>query len=189
MLLAAKLIPLSKFHINKKVRDDMADDVFTMEEPDIASFIKDLDLCKQEVRQAVAEGLNEGGKIIAAEMKRLAAPICHVLPEWISAGGIELQKNGKLSIKVGYRDFRSGDWPVIGLIFEHGRPGQSSSTRQSEYRYWHYKTKTGKTVFINQKKGPIQPQPHIRRGFDNKKIEASDLIIRKVEAVQKKAMT
>lgn len=160
------------------------DDVFSMDMPDLNEFVQSLDLLKKEVRQAVTEGIKEGAGIIREEMKRLAEPINIQLPNYIVSGDIETTKSGRLKVRTGY-DYSPGyedpGWIVVGMTYEFGRPGQSSSFRKNEYRFWSYRRLgKGKLISMKQKKGAIQPRSHIRRGHDNKVREASDALIKKV---------
>lgn len=89
---------------------------------------------------------------------------------------------------------------VIGLMYEFGRPGKSDiSKRQSKTvkqkrkrrkkipvrsnrknaKGWKYSEAVPTEVEIS--KGMIAPVPHIRRGFDNKKEEAAELLFRELE--------
>lgn len=168
-------------------------EIFSTDIPDINKFIQDLDLLKEEVRHAVADGIKEGGHIIRDEMKRLAAPICIQLPNYIVCGDVETtKKNGRIKVKIGY-DYSPGyedaGWIVVGMVNEFGRPGQSSTLRKSEYRYWHYRRLgKGKLISMKQRKGAIQPKSHIRRGFDNKVGEATNALIQKVTNTEDKIM-
>lgn len=159
---------------------------FSMDDSDVGKLISSLDLMKEDVRAAVAEGLRDGAEIIAAEQRRLAGEISSKLPPAISVGKIETTKKGRLRIASGYLHFNGSDNKdpaVIGSVFEYGRPGKSKAHSDPK-RYWHY-TRNGKTIFLVQEKGTIQPRPHIRRGFDNKKEEACRVLESRVNSVIK----
>lgn len=172
----------------------VGDEVFSTDMPDINKFIQELDLLKKEVRQAVADGIKEGGHIIQAEMQRIASSINSKLPDFISCSDIETTKSGRIKVRIGY-DYAPGfedegaKWIVVGMVNEFGRPGKSSTFRQNEYRYWSYRRLgKGKLISMKQKKGAIQPRPHIRRGFDNKVGEAAKALIQKVENAEDKRL-
>lgn len=158
----------------------------SMDDSDIGKLISSLDLMKEDVRGAVADGLRAGAEIIAAEQRRLAGEISSKLPPAISVGKIETTKKGRLRIASGYLHFNGSDNKdpaVIGSVFEYGRPGKSKAHSDPK-RYWHY-TRNGKTIIMVQEKGTIQPRPHIRRGFDNKKDEACRALESRVNSVIK----
>ena len=162
-------------------------ETLSMDDSDIGKLISSLDLMKEDVRGAVAEGLRAGAEIIAAEQRRLAGEISSKLPPAISVGKIETTKKGRLRIASGYLHFNgsdSKDPAVIGSVFEYGRPGKSKAHSDPK-RYWSYVSKTGKRVEMEQLKGKIEPRPHIRRGFDNKKEEACRVLEDRVNSVIK----
>lgn len=156
-------------------------EVFSADEPDLNKFFKDLDLLKEDVYTAAASGLRSGGEMIRDRQKQLAGQISSHLPEKITCSGVKVSKNGALSVESGYTDFEDG-WAVVGMVFEHGRPGQSSG-RKNEKRYWSYRRLgKGKLISLAQKKGTIQPRPHIRRGFDEMVGAASGEVIKTVNS-------
>ena len=135
----------------------MADELFLTEFPDIQSFIKDLNLLDENVNKAVRTGLKKGANLILAEQKRLAPK---QLSEYISTGSIYTTKKGVLGITSGYQkevfktDEHGQNPGIAGMVKEFGRPGQSPE-------------RSGDKDSIGRKKGVIQAEPHIRRGFDN----------------------
>lgn len=183
------------------------DDVFSMDMPDINSIIQNFNLLKEDVRQAVAQGLDEGAEIIENEMKRLADEVYNEISIHLNRSPVKVSGRGWVGLKIGLNakdiydinywsalnDLKEmygedGDYhdearkiAIIAMTFEFGRPGQSSTFRKNEYRFWSYRRLgKGKLIFMKQKKGAIQPRSFIRRGHDNKVREASDALIKKV---------
>ena len=157
----------------------MADELFSTELPDIQALIKTLDVFNENVNKAVREGINKGADIILAEQKRLAP---EKLSEYISKGKLYVTKKGVVGITTGYQanafkpDENGKNHGVIGMVYEFGRPGKSpqrSKDTMSQKRH-------GKIYTV--KKGTIQAQPHIRRGFDNKVEEAVQTVIDYINA-------
>ena len=162
----------------------MADELFSTELPDIQALIKTLDVFNENVNKAVRDGINKGADIILAEQKRLAP---EKLSEYISKGKLYVTKKGVVGIATGYlenaftgdavkengQEFQPG---LVGMVYEFGRPGtspQRSKDTMSQKRH-------GKIYTV--KKGTIQAQPHIRRGFDNKVDEAVQTVIDYINA-------
>lgn len=152
----------------------MADELFSTELPDIQALIKTLDVFNENVNKAVREGINKGADIILAEQKRLAPK---KLSEYISKGKLYVTKKGVIGITTGYQsnafkpDENGSNHGLAGMVYEFGRPGtspQRSKDTMSQKRH-------GKIYTV--KKGTIQAQPHIRRGFDNKVEEAVQTVI------------
>ena len=144
----------------------MADEFFSAELPDIQGFIKTLDLMDEKINKAVRDGLHKGADIILAEQK----------------GNVYVTKKGVLGVAVGYLsdafipDENNINHGVIGSVYEFGRPGQSpqrSGDTMTQKRH-------GKLYTV--KKGAIQPQPHIRRGFDNVVEQAAQAVIDSISA-------
>lgn len=173
----------------------MADEFFSAELPDIQGFIKDLDLLNENINKAVRDGLHKGAERIVSAQRRLAP---YNLSEYIYAGKIYVTKKGDIGVACGYIGIdteemlseRYGVSPfVLGRIFEFGRPGNSSTFRKDKYRYYHRYNKrrakktggSGLEIFKGLK-GAIQPQPHIRRGFDEAIEEAVQILIDSVTA-------
>ena len=159
----------------------MADEFFSTELPDIQAFIKELDLLDENVNKAVRDGLHKGADIILAEQKRLA-PSKLNLSDYISKSNVYVTKKGVLGVAVGYLsdafipDENNINHGAIGSMYEFGRPGQSperSGNTMTQKRH-------GKTYTV--KKGTIQPQPHIRRGFDNVVEQAAQAVIDSISA-------
>ena len=159
----------------------MADEFFSAELPDIQGFIKNLDLMDENINKAVRDGLHKGADIILAEQKRLA-PSKLNLSDYISKGNVYVTKKGVLGVAVGYLsdafipDENNINHGVIGSVYEFGRPGQSpqrSGDTMTQKRH-------GKLYTV--KKGAIQPQPHIRRGFDNVVEQAAQAVIDSISA-------
>lgn len=170
----------------------MSDDFISADFPNLDSFIKQLDLMNENVNKTLRNALYEAGKMIEQEQKRCILGAAYQKKEkkkggstlgarlapHISVGKIFPTKKGSLSISSGYQDdafkteadgFNPG---VVGMTWEFGRPGQSSSYRRNENMR---QKRNGKTLKV--KKGAIQPVPHIRRGFDNVKEQAAQTVI------------
>lgn len=152
----------------------MADELFSTELPDIQALIKTLDVFNENVNKAVREGINKGADIILAEQKRLAP---EKLSEYISKGKLYVTKKGVVGITTGYQanafkpDENGSNHGLAGMVYEFGRPGKSpkrSKDTMSQKRH-------GKIYTV--KKGTIQAQPHIRRGFDNVVEQAAQAVI------------
>lgn len=155
----------------------MSVEVISSEIPDLNGFIKELNLFDKDLNNAVRKGIHNGGSIIEAEQKRLAP---EKTKDAISKGKIYITKKGIIGIKVGYQSsaFKvnsNGDnLGIIGVTYEFGRPGQSPQRSKPTMK----QIRNGKEVIVN--KGTIQPQPHIRRGYDNKINQACDTIFNSI---------
>lgn len=168
------------------------DDFISCDFPNLDAFIKQLDLTKENVNKALRAAMYESGKMIEQEQKRCILGAAYQKKEkkkgggtlgerlapHISVGKIFSTKKGVLGISSGYQDDAfaadsKGVKPgVLGMIWEFGRPGKSSSYRSNENMK---QKRNGKRVTV--KKGTIQPVPHIRRGFDNVKNRAAQTVI------------
>ena len=161
-----------------------AEDFITCDFPDLDSFIRQLDLFNDHVNKALVAGMYTGADMIKNEQKRLISGKSRRLSAAIDKSEIEVTKSGSLKVTSGYQadsfeiDDNGFNPGVVGMTYEFGRPGQSNNTRRrDEYRYWSYYNKKGTFVFMKQRKGTIQPVPHIRRGFDNVKDKVARTII------------
>ena len=104
------------------------------------------------------------------------------------------------SFKVGSGDkyWQKESAGIIGMTYEFGRPGESRQrsgetmkqkrkrrkkipvrSNRKNAKGWKYSEAVPTEVEIS--KGMIAPVPHIRRGFDNKKEEAAELLFRELE--------
>lgn len=88
---------------------------------------------------------------------------------------------------------------IIGLTYEFGRPGKSSEhhrnsdtmkqirmripNKDEKRKYW----KKAVPTEVDWKKGTIQAQPHIGRGFDNKVDEAVQILVNHINNAIDKA--
>lgn len=146
---------------------------------ELQDFIRKLNLVDDNVNRAIRSVMHEGGEIIAQEQRRLISGVSHRLSDAISVSNVYTTKKGAIAITSGYqpsafqKDASGMNAGEAGMTWEFGRPGKSpkhsSPTMQQKRR--------GKVYTV--KKGVIQPVPHIRRGFDNKKSAAADLIIQR----------
>ena len=150
----------------------MSDDFFSMDIPDLQGLIKQLDMFDENQNKAVRKALHKIGKNIQQAQRQiiLSRKVGKKLAKHIKSSRVYVTKKGELGISRGYYDSETDDEGfnplIVGMANEFGRPGQSSSRRQDKKRWWHYKSKTGKTVYMVQEKGAIQPLSHIRAGFD-----------------------
>lgn len=147
-------------------------DFITSSFPDIDSFIKELDMFNENANKALRSAVRTCGDMIAGAQRRKIQYKSKRLASAISAGNIYTTEDGAIGIKVGYQSWAfevdyDTDNPtrlgIIGLVYEFGRPGQSSATRSNPETYRHI---NGNASGFKVKKGTIQPIPHIRRGFD-----------------------
>jgi len=174
----------------------MADETFSMDLPDIQEFIKTLDLMDENINKAVRDGLHKGADIILAEQRRLAP---HNLSHYISKGNIYTTKNGTLGIAIGYmsdtfkEDENGFNAGVVGMTYEFGRPGQSTQRSDEEMEQKRKRIPNKKSAKrknwkkavptrVKIKKGTIQAEPHIRRGFDNVVEQAAQAVIDSISA-------
>ena len=150
----------------------MTEDFITCDFPDLDAFIRELDLLDKNVNAALRSALHKTGEMIAGAQKRKIRYKSKRLADAISSGDIFTTNNGSLGISVGYQydafevdydNFDTTKLGVVGLVFEFGRPGQSSATRSSPETYRHL---NGNVSGFIVKKGTVQPIPHIRAGFD-----------------------
>ena len=161
----------------------MSDDVFSSDLPDLQGMIKKLDMFNENANKAVRTALHSGADKIVSEQKRLAPEKTR---EAISKGKVYTTKKGVLGIAAGYRqsafktDSEGFNPGIVGTVFEFGRPGQSAQRSKPTMK----QVRHGKEVEVL--KGTIQPQPHIRRGFDNKVNEAVKGVIESVDSELKK---
>lgn len=142
---------------------------YSVEIPDLQEFIKSLNKLDENVNSAVRTGLKEGAEIIAAEQKRLISSKSQKLSGLIKTGQIKVSKKGNLTVDVGY-DTNAVKQAPEGVILEFGRPSEDKKTMKQ--------TRNGEVYTV--KIGKIEPQSHIRRGFDNKISEAAQATIDKV---------
>lgn len=176
----------------------MADEIFSTELPDIQEFIKTLDLMDENINKAVRDGLHKGADIILAEQKRLA-PDKLDLAKHISKGNVYVTKKGVLGVAVGYLsdafvpDENNINHGVIGSMYEFGRPGQSTQRSDEEMEQKRKRIPNKKSAKrknwkkavptrVKIKKGTIQAEPHIRRGFDNVVEQAAQAVIDSISA-------
>ena len=167
---------------------DYTSDFLTADFPDIDSFIKELDMFNENVNKALLSAIHTCGDMIAGAQRRKIRFKSKRLSDAIRAGGIYTTDSGAFGINVGYQydafevDYDSDNSTklgVIGLVYEFGRPGQSSATRQSPETYRHL---NGNPSGFKVKKGAIQPIPHIRKGFDEIKPYCVKILIKSYNA-------
>lgn len=161
------------------MRGETFDLTFDMDIPDLQGLIRQLDMFDERQNAALMDALHQvGDNIVQAQRRHIAGVrVGKRLSKYITRSKVYTTKKGVLGVTAGYQfdafedDTYWGDKGtepgVVGLTYEFGRPGQSNNTRrQDEYRYWHYHNKKGTLVAMKQRKGAIQPHPHIRLGFD-----------------------
>ena len=160
----------------------MAEEVFSTDLPDIQAFIKSLDLLDDNVNKAVVEAMGSAAETVVNEQKRLVQSDHPRLVKYIKKGTLRVSKKGRVYVDCGYlpdafNSIEDGtNMGVYGVSVEFGRPGtgKRSGTEMKQVRH-------GKEVTV--KKGTIQPQSHIIRGFENKVNEASNAVIEAVSRV------
>ena len=161
----------------------LTEDFFSMDFSDLGQLIKELDMFDEKQNTAVLNAIHKAGDMIEAEQKRLAPDF---LKEYIKKGRVYLTKqknNNSVGITVGYQsdvfktDENGFNPGIIGTMHEFGRPGQSDDARRKSETMKQTRKIKGvkKEVIIN--KGKIDPVPHIRRGFDNVKEQAVQMVI------------
>lgn len=160
----------------------MAEEVFSTDCPDLQAFIKSLDLLDDKISAAVVNAMGSAANTIVNEQKRLVQSNHPRLVKYIKKGTLRVSKKGNVYVDCGYLPdaFNSVEdgtnMGVYGVSVEFGRPGtgKRSGTEMTQVRH-------GKEVTV--KKGRIQPQSHIIRGFENKVNEASNAVIEAVNRV------
>ena len=160
----------------------MAEEVFSTDCPDLQAFIKSLDLLDDKISAAVVDAMGSAANTIVNEQKRLVQSGHPRLVRYIKKGTLRVSKKGSVYVDCGYLPdaFNSVEdgtnMGVYGVSVEFGRPGtgKRSGTEMKQKRH-------GKEVTV--KKGRIQPQSHIIRGFENKVNEASNAVIEAVNRV------
>lgn len=177
----------------------MSDVTFSTELPDFNELIRKLDMFDENVNKAVRSALHKGADMMVAEQKRLISGKSKRLAAHISKSRIYTTKKGNIGITAGYQpdafsfDDEGFNPGVVGMVYEFGRPGQSPERKgdkmtQTRKRIPNKKTAKRKDweeavpTEVEISKGTIQPVPHIRRGFDNVREKAVNLVI---DAVQK----
>lgn len=188
-----------------------AEEVFHSEMPELKELIKKLNMFDEKNNLALREGISNGADIILAEQRRLISghKVGRRLAGAIKKGRLYVTKKGVVGTTIGYQSdsFKvgSGDkyWQkesagIIGMTYEFGRPGESRQrsgetmkqkrkrrkkipvrSNRKNAKGWKYSEAVPTEVEIS--KGMIAPVPHIRRGFDNKKEEAAELLFRELE--------
>lgn len=131
------------------------------------AMIKDVDMMSDEIANSVSAIMREGGEIIANEQRRLISGKSSKLAALIKVGKIYATKKGNATVSTGYDTEAIKEAPE-GVILEFGRAGKKSTDKIGR--------KIGKTDAVN----------HIRKGFDNKKDEATQIAVNKLDEVLKK---
>lgn len=158
-----------------------ADETFSSKLPEFKALIQKLNAMDEKQNAAMRKGLSKGADIILAEQQRLISDKSKRLKNAIRKSKLTVTKKHNVSYSTGYFDdaftedadgFNSG---IIGLMFEYGRPGKSSSKRKNPTMKQKRNDKE-----VDVKKGLIAPVPHIRRGFDNKLEAAAEACIETV---------
>lgn len=162
----------------------MTEDFFSMNFDSLNDLIKKLDMFDEKQNAAVLSAMHKAGTMIEREQRRLISSKSKRLAGAIKQGKVYVTRMGAVGVTVGYQDdafktdsegFNPG---IIGTMFEFGRPGQSyDERRQSESMKQVRKDKEGKEKKVTISKGKIDPEPHIRRGFDNVKEQAVQMVI------------
>ena len=147
----------------------MSNEFFSMELPDLDSFIKKLDMYDRQQNEALRTALHQvGDNMKQAQKRRISGvKVGDKLSEYITCGSVYTTEKGSLGIRSGYQaeafktDSDGFNPGVVGMTWEFGRPGQSPRRSGATMT----QTRNGKRVEVN--KGAIQPVPHIRAGADD----------------------
>ena len=132
------------------------------------AMIKDIDMMSDEISASAAEIMRESGEMVATEQRRLISGKSSKLAGLIKVGKIYVTKKGNATVSTGYDGEAIKEAPE-GVILEFGRPsGKRTIDKKGR--------KIGKMDAIN----------HIRKGFDNKKDEAAQIAVNKLDEVLKK---
>jgi hypothetical protein len=166
----------------------MSNEFFSMEMPDLDSFIKKLDMYDRQQNEALRTALHQvGDNMKQAQRRRISGVKAgNKLSEFITRGEVYTTKKGSLGIRSGYQagafktDSEGFNPGVVGMTWEFGRPGQSPRRSGATMT----QTRNGKKVTV--KKGTIQPVPHIRAGFDDTVEQNVQTLISAVNAVTDK---
>lgn len=132
------------------------------------SLIKSVDMMSDEIANSVSAIMREGGEIIANEQRRLISGKSSKLAALIKVGKIYATKKGNATVSTGYDGEAIKEAPE-GVILEFGRPSGKRTV-----------DKKGRKI------GKMGAANHIRRGFDNKKDEAAQIAVNKLDEVLKK---
>jgi len=146
----------------------MADELFSMDIPDLQGLIKQLDMFDERQNEALRTALDTVGDNMARAQKRHieGTEVGKKLAGHISRSRVYTTKKGVLGVRAGYqagafkKDEHGFNPGVVGMTYEFGRPGTSPQRSGKTMK----QTRNGKQVEVN--KGTIQPVPHIRKGFD-----------------------
>ena len=148
----------------------VSEEIFKSDASCIQKLIQKLDLLDDEANAAVREGMKKGARIINEEQKRLISGTSPRLSDAIRVGKVYATKKRIYKISTGYppeafpkKGFSPG---LVGMIFEFGRPGKKGGRKMTQNR-------NGESVEVRI--GSIQPVPHIRKGFDSKVGQATEL--------------
>lgn len=165
---------------------------------EIQSLISRLDLTERRVQDGMRSVLHEAADVVTAEQKRLIAAEVPALEKHIRAGDIYVTKKGVYGVKCGYLPSEGEKWVTVGAVFEFGRPGTSArhnSPDMKQTRRIYQGTRPHRRreetadgiakTEITVKKGRIQPVPHIRRGFQNKRSEVVELMLRRLREIER----
>lgn len=161
----------------------MTEDFFSMNFDSLNDLIKKLDMFDEKQNAAVLSAMHKAGTMIEREQRRLISSKSKRLAGAIKQGKVYVTRRGAVGVTVGYQDdafetYSDGFNPgIIGTMFEFGRPGQSDARRRSKSMKQVRKDKEGKEKEVTISKGKIDPEPHIRRGFDNVKEQAVQMVI------------
>lgn len=164
---------------------------------EIQSLIARLDLTERRVQDGMRSVLHESADIVTAEQQRLIAAEVPELAQHIRAGEVYVTKKGVYGIKCGYLASEDEKWITAGAVFEFGRPGTSprhnSPDMEQTRRIYHGRRPHRRRdmtadeltpMKLKVKKGRIQPVPHIRRGFQNKRSEVVELMLRRLRDIE-----
>ncbi len=163
----------------------MADELFSMDIPDLQGLIKQLDMFDERQNEALRTALDTVGDNMARAQKRHIedTEVGKKLAGSISRSRVYTTKKGVLGVRAGYqagafkKDAHGFSPGMVGMTYEFGRPGTSpqrsgKTMKQMRKRIPNKKTAKRKDwemavpTEVDINKGTIQPHPHIRLGHD-----------------------
>lgn len=162
----------------------MADELFSMDIPDLQGLIRQLDMFDERQNAALRTALDTVGDNMAQAQKRhiQGTEVGKKLSGHISRSRVYTTKKGVLGVRTGYqagafkKDSDGFSPGVVGMVYEFGRPGTSPRRSGKTMK----QTRNGKQVEVS--KGTIQPRPHIRLGYDETLEQNIQTIVNAVNA-------
>ena len=131
-------------------------------------LIKAVQKINIDLAENTAEILNEGADIIVGEQKRIISGKSAKLASLINKGKVRVTRKNNAIISMGYSSeaLKEG---FEGVVIEFGRPGVKRKGIDK----------------LGRKIGKMEAVPHIRKGFDLKKEEATQIAVNKLDEILK----